>query len=210
MKKKKYILIESQYFPNLEYFLLIKNNSNILINIDGIYKKRTFRNRCVILDSNGKINLSVPIITSSSSKILRDIRIDNSENWSKIHLRSLQTSYGKSPFFLYYKDYIFDCLKMRHNFLIDLNHDLLSLICKFLDIKNKIRYVDEKRLNSCDFDDYRNIVNPKSSYSSRKIFDPYQYTHVFGKDFVANLSIIDLLFSEGPRSIEVINNSDSF
>ena len=210
MKKKKYILIESQYFPNLEYFLLIKNNSNILINIDGIYKKRTFRNRCVILDSNGKINLSVPIITSSSSKILRDIRIDNSENWSKIHLRSLQTSYGKSPFFSYYKDYIFDCLKMRHNFLIDLNHDLLSLICKFLDIKNKIRYVDEKRLNSCDFDDYRNIVNPKSSYSSRKIFDPYQYTHVFGKDFVPNLSIIDLLFSEGPRSIEVINNSDSF
>ena len=91
MKKKKCILIESQYFPNLEYFLLIKNNSNILINIDGIYKKRTFRNRCVILGSNGKINLSVPIITSSSSKILRDIRIDNSENWSKIHLRSLQT-----------------------------------------------------------------------------------------------------------------------
>ena len=210
MKKKKYILIESQYFPNLEYFVLIKNYSNILINIDDVYKKRTFRNRCVILDSNGKINLSVPIITSSSSKILRDIRIDNSENWSKIHLRSLQTSYGKSPFFSYYKDYIFDCLKMRHNFLIDLNHDLLSLICKFLDIKNKIRYVDEKRLNSCDFDDYRNIVNPKSSYSSRKIFDPYQYTHVFGKDFVPNLSIIDLLFSEGPRSIEVINNSDSF
>ena len=210
MKKKKYILIESQYFPNLEYFLLIKNNSNILINNDGIYKKRTFRNRCVILDSNGKINLSVPIITSSSSKILRDIRIDNSENWSKIHLRSLQTSYGKSPFFLYYRDYIFDCLKMRHNFLIDLNHDLLTLICKFLDLKKKIRYVDEKRLNSCDFDDYRNIVNPKSLYSSRKIFDPYQYTHVFGKDFVPNLSIIDLLFSEGPRSIEVINNSDSF
>ena len=210
MKKKKYILIESQYFPNLEYFLLIKNNSNILININGIYKKRTFRNRCVILGSNGKINLSVPIITSSSSKILRDIRIDNSENWSKIHLRSLQTSYGKSPFFSYYKDYIFNCLNMRHNFLIDLNHDLLTLICKFLDLKKKIRYVDEKRLNSCDFDDYRNIVNPKSSYSSRKIFDPYQYTHVFGKDFVPNLSIIDLLFSEGPRSIEVINNSDSF
>ena len=210
MKKKKYILIESQYFPNLEYFVLIKNYSNILINIDDVYKKRTFRNRCVILDSNGKINLSVPIITSSSSKILRDIRIDNSENWSKIHLRSLQTSYGKSPFFSYYKDYIFDCLKMRHNFLIDLNHDLLTLICKFLDLKKKIRYVDEKRLNLCDFDDYRNIVNPKSSYSSRKIFDPYQYTHVFGKDFVPNLSIIDLLFSEGPRSIEVINNSDSF
>ena len=210
MKKKKYILLNSQYFPNLEFFVLIKNYSKILVNIDGLYKKRTFRNRCVILDSNGKVNLSVPVITSATSRKLRDIRIDNSENWSKIHLRSLQTSYGKSPFFSYYKDYIFDCLKMRHNFLIDLNHDLLTLICKFLDLKKKIRYVDEKRLNSCDFDDYRNIVNPKSLYSSRKIFDPYQYTHVFGKDFVPNLSIIDLLFSEGPRSIEVINNSDSF
>ena len=96
-------------------------------------------------------------------------------------------------------------IKRRHNFLIDLNHDLLTLICKFLDLKKKIRYVDEKRLNSCDFDDYRNIVNPKSLYSSRKIFHPYQYTHVFGKDFVPNLSIIDLLFSEGPNSSEIIN-----
>ena len=138
MKKKKYILLNSQYFPNLEFFVLIKNYSKILVNIDGLYKKRTFRNRCVILDSNGKVNLSVPVITSATSRKLRDIRIDNSENWSKIHLRSLQTSYGKSPFFLYYRDYIFDCLKMRHNFLIDLNHDLLTLICKFLDLKKKL------------------------------------------------------------------------
>ena len=99
---------------------------------------------------------------------------------------------------------------MRHNFLIDLNHDLLTLICKFLDLKKKIRYIDEKSLNSYDFEDYRNIVNPKLSYSSRKIFHPHQYIHVFGKDFVPNLSIIDLLFSEGPSSLEVINNSDSF
>jgi len=210
LKKKKYILIESQYFPNLEYFVLIKNHDNIIINIDGVYKKRTFRNRCVILGANGKINLSVPIITSSTSKIFKDIKIDYSEDWVKIHMRSLQTSYGKSPFFSYYKDYFFDCLNMRHNFLIDLNHDLLTLICKFLNLKKTFSYIDEKTLNSYDFDDFRNIVNPKSLYSSRKIYHTCQYVHVFGKDFAPNLSIMDLLFSEGPSSLDVINNSDFF
>ena len=39
---------------------------------------------------------------------------------------------------------------------------------------------------------------------------PYEYKHVFGKDFVPNISIMDLLFSEGPNSLEIINNSDSF
>ena len=53
-------------------------------------------------------------------------------------------------------------------------------------------------------------ADPFNSYSSRKIFHPHKYIHVFGKDFVPNLSIIDLLFSEGPSSLEVINNSDSF
>ena len=170
MKKKKYILLNSQYFPNLEFFVLIKNYSKILVNIDGLYKKRTFRNRCVILDSNGKVNLSVPVITSTTSRIFKDVRIDYSENWLKIHLRSLQTSYGKSPFFSFYKDYIFNCLNKRHNFLIDLNHDLLTLICKFLNLKKSFEYIDEKRLKSYDFDDFRNIVDPKFFYSSRKIF----------------------------------------
>jgi len=210
LKKKKYILLNSQYFPNLEFFVLIKNYSKILVNINGLYKKRTFRNRCVILDSNGKVNLSVPVITSTTSRIFKDVRIDYSENWLKIHLRSLQTSYGKSPFFSFYKDYIFNCLNKRHNFLIDLNHDLLTLICKFLNLKKSFEYIDEKRLKSYDFDDFRNIVDPKFFYSSRKIYTPYQYKHVFGKDFVPNISIMDLLFSEGPNSLEIINNSDSF
>ena len=70
--------------------------------------------------------------------------------------------------------------------------------------------IDEKSLKSYDFDDFRNIVDPKFFYSSRKIYTPYQYKHVFGKDFVPNISIMDLLFSEGPNSLEIINNSDSF
>ena len=74
----------------------------------------------------------------------------------------------KSPLFSFYKDYIFDCLNKRHNFLIDLNHDLLTLICKFLNLKKSFEYIDEKRLKSYDFDDFRNIVDPKFFYSSRK------------------------------------------
>ena len=73
MKKKKYILLESQYFPNLEYFTILKNHKNILINHSSLYKKQTYRNRCEILGANGKINLSVPILSSNNVKIMKDI-----------------------------------------------------------------------------------------------------------------------------------------
>ena len=207
MKKKKYILLESQYFPNLEYFVLLIKEKNILINNTSLYKKRTYRNRCEILGSNGKINLSVPIITSKNLKIMKDMKIDYSENWINIHSRSLQSSYGKSPFFIYYIDEIMNCLNLRHNFLIDLNHDLLTLICNLLGLDNNFKFTDEIDQKSFLFHDYSNIVNPKLSHQSRNIYISSVYKHVFGKEFVPNLSIIDLLFSEGPNSLEIINNS---
>ncbi len=207
MKKKKYILLESQYFPNLEYFTILKNHKNILINHSSLYKKQTYRNRCEILGANGKINLSVPILTSNNVKIMKDMKIDYSENWINIHSRSLQSSYGKSPFFIYYKDQIMNCLNLRHNFLIDLNHDLLTLLCSFVDLDNNFKFLEEKDSKSFIFDNYSMIVHPKSYYSSRNIYFSSIYKHVFGKEFVPNLSVLDLLFSEGPNSSEIINNS---
>jgi len=207
LKKKKYSLLESQYFPNLEYFVLLTSQKNILINNSSLYKKQTYRNRCVILGPNGKINLSVPIITSKNVKIMKDMRIDYSENWINIHSRSLQSVYGKAPFFLYYQDEIINCLNIKHKFLIDLNHDLLTLFSDFLDFENDFRYIDEKQSKSYLKDDYSDIVDPKISYKVRNIYFPITYKHVFGKEFVPNLSIMDLLFSEGPNSSEIINKS---
>ena len=135
------------------------------------------------------------------------MKIDYSENWINIHSRSLQSSYGKSPFFIYYKDEIMNCLNLRHNFLIDLNHDLLTLICNLLGLDNNFKFTDEIDQKSFLFHDYSNIVNPKLSHQSRNIYISSVYKHVFGKEFVPNLSIIDLLFSEGPNSLEIINNS---
>ena len=83
----------------------------------------------------------------------------------------------------------------------------MTLFCNLLGLDNNFKFTDEIDQKSLLFHDYSNIVNPKLSHQSRNIYISSVYKHVFGKEFVPNLSIIDLLFSEGPNSSEIINNS---
>src|ERR1700753_2852027 len=95
------VLIEIQYFPVIDFFAGMINKESVLIEANENYQKQTLRNRCNILTSNGVQMLVVPVM-KSESRLIRDIKIDYSQNWIQIHLRALQTAYGKAPYFEHY------------------------------------------------------------------------------------------------------------
>ena len=80
--------------------------------------------------------LLIPTIKNKISEKYVDIKIDYSQNWINQHLQSMQSSYGKTPYFLFYKDLITQVLKSRHIFLFNLNYDLLTLFFKLLNFEN--------------------------------------------------------------------------
>ena len=199
------ILVELQYFPSINYFKSI-NKNDILINLDSLYTRKSYRNRTIINGNNGSFNLIVPTIKNKISKKYVDIKIDHSQNWINQHLQSMQSSYGKTPYFLFYKDLITQVLKLRHIFLFDLNYDLLTLFFKLLNFENNFRKEKELILNGFKFDDLTHLSNINNDneiiLTSNKIY----YNNNFGKNFDTNVSILDLLFMKGPETRYFLNS----
>ncbi|MCK9499106.1 MAG: WbqC family protein [Bacteroidales bacterium] len=196
----------SSYFPPIQYISKFFLYNNIYIDIFENYQRQTYRNRCEILTANGKANLSVPII-KSYRQYFKDTQIDYSLNWQKNHYMALVSAYKNSAFFDFYIDSFNFIFKNKEKFLFDLNHKILENCFKILGVKPKFEY-SKSFINQEDTLNLRELISPKSKIID-KDFELSEYYQVFKErhGFIPNLSIIDLLFNQGPQSIIIIKNS---
>ncbi len=191
------ILVSTAYLPPVEYFSLISQADEILIEREENYIKQTYRNRCYILSANGPQLLPVPVYLGSLHKTpVKDIRIDYSKRWQQVHLRAMTASYSSSPYFEFYFEMIEKIISANHTFLFDLNSDLTEEILRILNINkipaNTIRFEPVEDRD----EDFRYRISPKV----KSLFPAKVYMQVFntGKGFIPRLSIIDLIFNVGP------------
>lgn len=196
----------SSYFPPIQYISKFFLYNNIYIDIFENYQRQTYRNRCEIITANGKANLSVPII-KSYRQYFKDTQIDYSLNWQKNHYMALVSAYKNSAFFDFYIDSFNFIFKNKEKFLFDLNHKILENCFKILGVKPKFEY-SKSFINQEDTLNLRELISPKSKIID-KDFELSEYYQVFKErhGFIPNLSIIDLLFNQGPQSIIIIKNS---
>lgn len=208
MKERK-LIIELHYMPTVLYFALIDACDYILIEASESFQKQTFRNRCLIRGANKIENLIVPIRhPNSDQNLIQKIQIDCAQPWLNKHLRAINTAYGKAPFFEFYVDELVDVLNKKHRTLFNLNLELLTKCLEMLGIEKKIALSSEynKKYNKPTID-ARNAILPKKPLPDRISFDPFPYQQVFGKKFADGLSILDLIFCEGPGALDVIRKS---
>jgi hypothetical protein len=204
----KRIVIDSQYLPGIAYFSLLASADQIIIDQNEHYVRQTYRNRAEILGSNGVINLTVPVERGRSKQLMKATKLDNTSNWQKIHWRSIRSSYGKSPFFEYYADQLVQYYERRYHYLIDLNHDVMSCLIGLMDIDIEWAYAENYiDVEDVDIQDCRSIVNPKNKGAYLDKLSGYYYPQVFGSKFVLGMSLIDLLFCEGPNAGSMIRES---
>ena len=99
--------IELHYLPSIEYFALINSSSEIDFEIHENFVKQTYRNRAQILGANGIEVLTVPIIHKSGQKqMIKDVKIDYSQDWLRRHIGGIRSAYGKAAFFEYFEPLI--------------------------------------------------------------------------------------------------------
>ena len=191
------ILFSTAYFPPIEYFYELKSYNVIYIDCFENYIKQTYRNRCEIFGANGKLSLSIPVIkTTGNHTLIKDLAIDDSQLWQNIHWRSIESAYNSSPFFLYYRDQIEVFFTKRYKFLFDMNIEITQCLLKLCKIHCEIKFTENYIKPNNNVIDFRNKFTPKNSYPN---YDFPEYTQVFSNKhgFIENLSILDLLFSEG-------------
>lgn len=204
----KTVILDLHYLPSIEYFCCIGMYDHIILEAHEHFQKQTYRNRCKISSANKVDTLSIPVKHGSKKVPITEVEIDYNQKWNSNHWRAIQSAYGKAPFFEYFADYFEKVFQKKENFLFEHNYQLLTICLSLLGLNKKISLSEryEKAIN-CNIEDFRSYIHPKVDYNYRQIFMPKVYFQTFGKDFVPNLSIIDLLMCEGPNSSHIVAQS---
>jgi hypothetical protein len=206
--EKTNCLIELHYLPSLEYFHTILQYHTIFVERHEYFVKQSYRSRCYINTSQGIETLIIPLTAKHGKTIITDIRVDYSQKWLMNHWRTIQSAYGKAPFFEHYADNLRESLFRRYIFLYDLNYELLTMCLKWLKLTIQIREtLSYQKEAYMDLIDKRNVISAKKQSSLDKTFEVKPYTQVFGNTFAGNLSIIDLVFCTGPQSLTIVNEN---
>jgi hypothetical protein len=197
----KSLLIELHYLPSLEYFCVLQQFDVIQLEKHEHFVKQSYRNRCYINTAQGPEMLVVPLTDKHGKVPIKDVRIDYSTKWQNNQWRTIESAYRKAPYYEFYSDDILKIIYQGYPFLFDLNFELLSFCLNSIRHKPTLTASLTYEKNPDEsFSDLRSVIQPKIPYSDRPYLRPVLYQQVFGNQFAANLSLIDLLFSEGPRT----------
>ncbi len=198
-------LLSSTYFGPIQWYQKLHRMPCIIEQHDH-FVKQTYRNRCVIATANGTQTLTVPIERYDGTKCpMRDIRISDHGNWRHLHWNALVSAYGETPFFEFYADDLRPFFEKRHTFLFDLNLDIMHTMCQLLDVRPQVTLSEQYIVLPSEDDavvDFRDAIRPKHPLPDAD-FNPTPYYQVRAQrhGFLPNLSILDLLFNEGPEGI---------
>jgi WbqC-like protein family len=202
------LLTELHYLPNTAYFVELLKHNEIYIESQEHYQKQSYRNRCQILTANGLIELVVPVVHTNDKVLIRDARIDNTQNWPQKHWRTLTTAYSKAPFFEHFAPYFEKIYEQKNTFLFDFNLELLTLCLKLLQFSPTICLTESySNIAPNGQIDRRNENHPKKQTNLIEFQRFKSYQHNFGSEFVPNLSIIDLLMCRGTQAKQIICES---
>ena len=194
------LFIPTYFSPISQYHALLNSNS-ITFEVEDNYQKQTYRNRCYIYGANGKQLLNIPVSIPKSSKKTKskDILVKNS-NWQKQHYKSLEAAYNHSPFFEFYKDDLQKIFSKKYTYLLDVNLDSFNFIKNALELP--IEYKFSKTYEENKPNDFRDLADSKKKVEISFLSYIQMFDQKFG--FLKNLSILDLLFMEGPNSINFL------
>lgn len=220
-------VLQPSYLPWLGFFEQMMSVDTFVFYDDVQYTKNDWRNRNRIKTKDGFLWLTIPVNSSTSLQI-REVRIDNNQNWQEKHQKTLAQLYSKA---LYFEEVsaIFEPLwNNRYEFLLDAVVDSIGIITEYLDIDTKIVFSSEMQVSGNKNEKLINICKrlDASEYYSGLAAQNYLDNELFNKNginiafqhyqyplypqlhgnFVSHLSTIDLLFNCGKKSRQMIKD----
>ena len=196
------MLLSTAYFPPIEYFAILARYSSVYVEACENYQKQSYRNRCRFYAENGAQSLNFPVKHRGGSFNIpiREIEVDYSTPWVRKTLRCIDSAYYSSAYYEYYRDELASILESQPRTLWELD---LSVIDFF---KRKIGLATEL-VPTEEFDPLCEEIHPKRPNTilsdlglNREYYQVFAQRH----GFIPGLSVMDLLFNEGPASIDYL------
>jgi len=122
------IVLPTAYLGPLSWYRLLMQEGALVEQMES-FEKQTYRNRCLIRGTKGeKICLTVPVGRVEHKQLTRDIHISYQTKWQHQHWMALRSAYERTPYFLYYEDYLRPMYEKRVEYLLDWNEELAQIV----------------------------------------------------------------------------------
>ena len=191
--------------PDIQWLALFLKHEDPRIEVFETYQKQSCRTRCNVMTANGLQTLTVPVVKQNGNHTMtKDVTVSYREPWQQIHQRCLEAAYRKSPYFDYYFPYLEKAFQTKFETLVELNEFCLKFILKVLKVNKEIKYTEDFAKIAGPTDDYRLLLSKWQLEMTH--FPKYYQVFEDRQPFVSNLSVLDLLFNEGPESLGYLAN----
>ncbi len=227
---KRVAIVQSNYIPWRGYFDLISQVDEFILFDDAQYTKRDWRNRNRIKAPNGSIWLTIPVeVKGKRDQKIKDTVISD-PGWSRNHWRTIVYNYSKTKYFSRYQELFEELyLERNENLLSQVNYKFVTAICDLLGIETKLAWSSEYRLvegkterlvdlcKQAGANEY--LSGPTArGYIDEELFrnegielrymdySGYSEYEQLYPPFESGVSIIDLIFNEGPDARKYISS----
>lgn len=206
-------IMQPYFFPYIGYFSLIKNTDKfILFDIVQFIRHGWIERNRILKQENDWQYISVPLLKHSLETKIKDIKINNNENWKNKICSQLQHYKKKAPFYKQTMDVLQDALNIETDSIVELNAHTLKSVCNYLGINfdydifsqmnleiDKVNAPDEWALNICkalgNIDEY---WNPPGG---QEFFDRNKYEKAGIKLYFQKVNVVPYPQRRGPENI---------
>lgn len=226
----KLAIMQPTFLPWPAYFALI-NYVDEFIFLDNVqFDKRSWQQRNFIISNKKKTLLTVPVISKNRfDQTINEVEIDQSSQYIKKHLKTIEMAYSKTEF---YKKNIDDISKIYNNnfkYLVDLNFALIEFFLQKMKISTQINYASklnikekkEKLIDAiCKSRKCNEYISPEGSrtyltelQNNNKEYQIKFYSFEYKKykqnsdKFIEGASMLDIYFNLGDKSFAYVTEN---
>ena len=217
-------ILQPVLIPDLHDLAVMKAADTVIIQDSERWSRKGRTHRASIRTPEGTDYLNVPVMTEDKKKEIREVRINQDEDWIGPILRALKFNYSNSVYYDFYEPEIESLFQdgREFNYLISFSNHIKGRLFEFLEIKDEIKaeFLLSSKMPAYDSDpdklskvlgedryfqehDARHYQRQGHNKTELPFVHPVYRQHFDG--FEPYCCILDLLFQFGPESFRVID-----